>query len=51
MASMDAEFYKLVGQLIRESEQLRIIKNFVDIEDVYSKEQIKALIKAMEVEQ
>lgn len=37
--------------LVRESEQLRILKNFVNLEEVYSKDQIKALIKAMEVEQ
>lgn len=34
--------------LIRESEQLRILKNFVALEDVYSTDQIKSLIKAME---
>lgn len=39
------------AHLVRESEQLRILKNYVQLEEVYSKEQIKALIKAMEVEQ
>jgi hypothetical protein len=39
------------AHLIRESEQLRILKNYVGLEEVYSKDQIKALIKAMEVEQ
>lgn len=37
--------------LVRESEQLRILKNFVNLDAVYSKDQIKELIKAMEVEQ
>lgn len=35
--------------LVEKREQLRILENFVDLEEVYSKEQIKALIKAMEV--
>ena len=35
--------------LVEKREQLRILKNFVELEEVYSKEQIKALIKAMEV--
>lgn len=34
--------------LIRKSEQLRIIKNYVELEEVYCKDQIKTLIKAME---
>ena len=39
------------AHLVRESEKLRILKNFVALEEVYCKDQIKALIKAMEVEQ
>lgn len=35
-------------RLIRQSEQLRVLKNFVALEDVYCKDQIKTLIKAME---
>ena len=35
--------------LVRESEQLRIIKNFVGLEDVYGVTQVQMLIKAMEV--
>lgn len=34
--------------LIRESEQLRILKNFVVSEDVISKSEVERLIKAME---
>lgn len=34
--------------LIKESEQLRILKNFIKSENVYSKIEIEALIKAME---
>ena len=34
--------------LVRESEQLRILKNLVALEEIYSKEQIKTVIKAME---
>lgn len=37
--------------LIRESEQLRILKNFVALEKVYSKSEIENLIKAMEAKQ
>ena len=44
-------FTGVYGHLVRESEQLRILKNFVESDDVYSKDQIKALIEAMEVEQ
>ena len=39
------------AQLVRESEQLRILKNFVANEDVISKSEIERLVKAMEVEQ
>ena len=35
-------------KFVRESEQLRILKNFVALEAVYSKDQIATLIKAME---
>lgn len=45
MVTVDVEIY---AKLVRESEQLRILKDFVNLEEVYSKEQIKALIKAME---
>ena len=34
--------------LIRENEQLRILKNFIKLENVYSKTEIETLIKAME---
>lgn len=34
--------------LVRESEQLRILKRFAKLEEVYCKEQITTLIKAME---
>ena len=39
------------AHLVRESEKLRILKNYVALEEIYSKDQIKVLIKAMEVEQ
>lgn len=35
--------------LVKESEQLRILKNFVALEEVLVKSQIEHLIKAMEV--
>ena len=34
--------------LVRESEQLRILKNFINLESVYSKVEVQTLIKAME---
>lgn len=37
--------------LIRESEQLRILKNFIALETVYSKSEVATLVKAMEVKQ
>lgn len=37
--------------LIRESEQLRILKNFISLEEVICKSQIEEVIKAMEVKQ
>lgn len=36
--------------LVRKSEQLRILKNYVALEEVITKSQIETLIKAMEVE-
>lgn len=52
---MDKDIVKVdVGvyaHLVRESEKLRILKNFIALEEVYCKDQIKTLIKAMEVEQ
>ncbi len=36
--------------LVRQSEQLRVLKNFVALEDVYCKDQVKTLIKAMDME-
>jgi len=44
-------FVGVYGNLVRESEQLRILKNFTESKDVYSVDQIKTLIKAMEAEQ
>lgn len=41
---LDSEYNKL----IRQSEQLRILKNFAALEEVYCKDQITTLIKAME---
>ena len=41
------EFYNLVKQ----SEQLRILKNYTKLEDVHLKEDVLRLIKAMEAEQ
>lgn len=35
-------------EFVRQSEQLRILKNFLALEDVIVKSQIEALIKAME---
>lgn len=37
--------------IVREREQLRILKNFIALEEVLCKSQIETLIKAMEVEQ
>lgn len=44
----DAELYKELGYLIKKREQLRILKNFINLEEVYSKDQIQTLVKAME---
>ena len=38
----------IFANLVRDSEQLRILKNFVALEDVVCKSQIETLIKAME---
>lgn len=45
---MEKELYQTIGYLIKKSEQLRILKNFVALEDVLCKSQIETLIKAME---
>jgi hypothetical protein len=44
-------FAGVYADLVRESEQLRILKNFIELEEVFSKDQVKVLVKAMEVEQ
>lgn len=38
------------AHLIRESEQLRILKNFISFEEVFGKQEIATLIKAMDME-